>query len=503
MENLKNKINARDMGIFVFIGGFTLGILISSLVSFSIYFDFAFILTGMCLLVHEKVFNKNISISTVLVSAFLIAFSLGSIRFQIKDSRNINLEIENEIGRKVMIEGVVTEEVERKDNSTRIIVTPLGSEEKILVSTDLYSHAEYGDRVKVTGKLQKPGIIEGEDGRDFNYGKYLSKDDIYYTISFAKTEIVSKNNGNFIQSNLYKIKNKFIEKIRVIFPEPEASLMAGLILAGKDTLPTKILDEFRSAGIVHIVVLSGYNITIISLFFLKIFSSLSLKVAGISSILGIILFTLMTGASATVIRAAVMAIIFLISKFIRRDYSAGRALIVAAFLMLIENPKILILDPSFKLSFLATLALIYASPVVDKFLVKVSERGGLKSVLSTSIATQIVVLPYLLYSTGNFSIVSLFANVLILFFIPITMLMGFVSTLVSFVSTILAIPFAYVTNLFLRWILFVAQWLGDLAFSSFHIKAFSIWIVLAWYLMYFFIWKNYQRFPQNKSQIKY
>lgn len=490
MENLKTKINTRDASIFVFIGGFTLGILLSTYISISPYLSFLSILLGVTVLIFERILYKQIVFGILLFSILIISLGLGSIRYLVKDHHQNNFDLLGNINEKISIEGVVSEEIERKDNSTKLILKLENGEEKILVSTDLYSHAQYGDFVSVTGKIQKPGIIEGEDGRDFDYGKYLSKDDIYYIISFAKVEIISSGHGNLFKSTLYKIKNHFISKVRDIFPEPESSLLAGLILAGKDTLPKNILDEFRRAGIVHIVVLSGYNVSIVALFFLRSFSFLSLRLAGTLSIIGIILFTLMTGASATMVRASIMAIIFLIGKFVRRDYSATRALLVAGFMMLLQNPKILVFDSSFKLSFLATLALIYATPIIDKLLTRIPERGELKIIISTSIATQIVVLPYLLYSTGNFSVVSLLANILILLIIPLTMLFGFVSTLISFLSTTMAIPFAYITNSLLKWILFVAEWLGNLSFSSFHVRAFPLWIIVLWYLVYFAIWKR-------------
>ena len=138
----------------------------------------------------------------------------------------------------------------------------------------------------------------------------------------------------------------------------------------------------------------------------------------------------MTGASATVVRAAIMALIAVSGKMFGRSYSAPRALLVAGFFMLIENPKILIFDPSFQLSMLATIAMIYAVPIVDRYL----SRGALakwdkfREILSATISTQIFVLPFLLYSMGNISVVSLFSNILILAFVPYTMLVGFIAT---------------------------------------------------------------------------
>ena len=483
MENLK-RFNTRDAGIFIFIAGFVLGILINSFIEISLYFSLFILVISASILIVEKIYLGKISKEIMLVSLLIFAIASGFLRYEYKDRRNINLDIEANVDEKVTIEGLVVGEPERKDNATRITVLPKDSREKILVSTDLYSHTAYGDRVEVAGKLQRPGIIEGDDGRDFDYAAYLSKDDIYYTISFAKVEIVSSGNGNPVKAFLFNIKNKFIEKIREILPEPESSLLAGLILAGKESLPKNILEEFRRAGIIHIVVLSGYNITIVAEFFLKIFGFLSYRIAALSAGGSIILFALMTGAEATVVRASLMALILVLGKIIGRGYSAPRALLVAGFLMLLENPKILVFDTSFKLSFLATLALIYAVPIVDKYLNRIPEKGGLRSIVGTTVATQLVVLPYLLYTMGNFSVVALISNILTLIFIPITMLVGFVASLVGFFSEFVAIPFAYIAHVLLGWILFVGERLGNLSWASFEVPIFPMWIVFLCYFVY-------------------
>ncbi len=487
METL-TKINTREAGIFVFIGGFVVAILISSFVSISRYVTLLIFLLALAFLFGEKIYSKKISKEIFLLSIAFLSFGFGFLRYQYKDERNINQAVESKLGEKVVLEGIITDEPERKDNVTRIIMLPDGSKEKVLVNTDLYSHVSYGDRIEVSGKLQKPGNIKADDGRSFDYQAYLSMDGIYYTISFARVEKISGGNGNIIKSSLFRIKGKFIEEIRTLFSEPESSLMAGLILAGKESLPKNTLEEFRRAGIVHIVVLSGYNITIVAEFFLKIFSFLSLRIAATSAGVSVILFTLMTGAQATIVRAALMSLILLLGKIMGRGYSAPRALLVAGFFMLLENPKILVLDPSFQLSFLATLSLMYAVPIVDRYLSRVTDKGGLRSIIGTTLGTQVVVLPYILFSMGNFSVVALISNVATLVFIPITMLLGFIATLVGFVNEFIALPFTYISHLLLSWILFVGEKLGNLSWSSIEVRAFPLWIILLWYAIYFCIY---------------
>ena len=472
--------------IFVFIFGFVFGILVSSFIFVSPLSSLLVIFLGVAILVAEKIFKGKLEKEILFLSIALLAFGLGALRYSIKDFHEPVTP---------SLTGVVVSEPEHRDNDTRFVFEA-DDNEKVLINTDLYSPVEYGDRVDVVGKLKKPGIIAGEDGRDFDYAKYLSKDEIYHTMSFAKVSIISHGHGNPLRQILLKIKTSFVSKTKEILAEPESSLLAGLIVSGKEAMPKSILEEFRRAGVIHIVVLSGYNITIIAEFMRVIFRSATF------SIIGILFFVIMTGAQATVVRAALMVLAVILAKTFRRKFSAPRALLVAAFLMLVHNPKILVFDPSFQLSFLATTALIFVSPIFEKKLPRVvSTKWGLRSILSTTLATQIVVLPYLVYSMGNFSLVSIPANLLILLIIPYTMLAGFVAAFIAYTSSILALPFTYITHLLLVWILGVSHYLGNLSFAFITAPPVSAWLVVLIYVaIIIFVWR-WRSSPQHYANL--
>jgi len=428
--------NIGTNSIFVFIWSFVIAVFVSSFFFIPPLISIFIILVGTAILAVDK--------GSLFLSIVLISFGLGILRYDIKDFHEEVTPVSS---------GVVITEPEQKENTTRFVM--LGDNyEKVLVSTDLYSKVSYGDRVEIEGKFSKPGIIE-----DFDYAAYLSKDDIYFVMNFAEVEIISSGHGNAVKRNLLSLKQSIVNKMRNIFAEPESSLLAGLILAGKSALPKDVLEEFRRAGIIHIVVLSGYNITIIADFLKKIFGNTG-------SIIGILLFVVMTGGEATVVRAAIMVLVVIMAKSFHRPYSAPRALLSAGFLMVLHNPKILVFDASFQLSFLATCGLIYVVPKVAKHLQWITERFKAREIMATTIGTQITVLPLLIYLTREVSIVSLPANILVLFFIPHVMFAGFFATLIAYVSPILALPLTYLAHLILSWILFIGHFLGNLPFAT-------------------------------------
>ncbi len=473
------------------IGAFAGAVALASFVSISPLIAALFIFTGSVILLGEKIYRGNISREVAYISFVFVFCGLGLLRYAIKD---FHTDIMPEP------QGIVVSEPEDK-GGTRRFVYRAENGVKALVSVPLYTDVTYGDEVRVSASFKKPGVIEGEEwGRDFDYGAYLAKDNVYYTANFAEVEVLSRGHGNPFLALLLKVKASVVTHAKRILAEPYASLLLGLIVAGRDALPAGVLEEFRRAGVVHIVVLSGYNITIIAEFLRRFMQKLFLwwklpavpQAAAAASLTGILLFVLMTGAEATVVRAAIMAGIVIAAKFFGRTYSAPRALFFAAFLMLVENPKVLVFDPSFQLSFLATIGLIYVVPHAERGCAWVTECFELRATLAQTIATQITVLPLLVYSVGDVSLVSLPANMLILLIVPLTMLVGFTAVLVSYFGSLLAIPFAYVSYLLLGWILGVAHILGSLSFATINVPHIGVWHAMGMYVVLggFLIWSR-------------
>ena len=464
-----------DRAILISIFSFAFGIFVSSFIFIAPVAGALFILTALAILAGEKILNGRIEKEILLVALVLLSLSLGTLRYAIKD-------FHDPPAGGPANEGIVASEPEQRDNATRFLFKS-DNGERALVSTDIYSPVQYGDRVRVEGEFETPEKFDSPSG-EFDYPTYLAKDDIYFIANFARVEIVSSGHGNKLKSALLKVKHSLIGRIKETFSEPYASLLSGLIVSGRDAMPKDILEEFRRAGIIHIVVLSGYNIALIANFMKIVFRNNWLSIAGVLA------FVVMTGAQATVVRAAIMVLAVIGAKMLRRKYSAPRALTFAGFAMLLENPKILVFDPSFQLSFLATLALIYVVPVVERYLKFVTEKWELRSTLATTVATQLTVLPLLIYSVGDFSLVSLPANMLVLLIIPYTMFLGFAAALLSYVSAFLALPLAYLAHLLLAWILFVADFLGNIPFASVAVPHVSAWIIaLAYSVIVILVWR--------------
>jgi len=279
---------------------------------------------------------------------------------------------------------------------------------------------------------------------------------------------LQKYQGNYIKEKLFIFKKKIIQQIKKILPEPESSLLAGILIGAKEDMGKELLEEFRETGIIHIVVLSGFNLTILAQFIMIILSVFGRKVSAIFGSLSIILFAIMTGASATIVRASLMALLVILARVLGRSSEAVRLLFLAGFIMLIFNPMLLLYDASFQLSFLATLGLLVLSPKIEDFIKYGNFKiFNLKEILGATLSTQIFVFPLLLYLMGEISIISPLVNILILILVPFSMLLGIVTIAISFINFELGLIFSYANYLILSYDLTVVHYFSDLDFSTF------------------------------------
>ncbi len=480
----------RGIFVYTFVISFVLGVALYSFFDFGLAFvcllallAFSFLLSG----------SRAFLIPTIV----LLAFGFGALRMHVANTPAPIAPVWRS-GEKVTITGtVITEPDERATHTNLSLQAPSG--EKVLLRVGTYTDFAYGDQLRIVGKLQRPKSFtsKGGNGRIFNYPRYLAKDNIYYTMSYPKVEVLSRGNGNFIKSWLFGVKHKYISAVEIVVPEPASALAGGITVGAKMALGEGLTENFRKTGIIHIVVLSGYNVMIIASFILFIFSFLSKRVGAVVGAVLIVLFTIMVGGGATVMRASVMGLLSLFAVETGRTYSALRALAIVGLGMLLWNPKILIADVSFQLSFVATLGLIfglhifrqYSHPLLANTLDNHEEETetlhlNLKDILIATISTQVAVLPLILYYMGDFSIVAILVNLLVLPAVPFAMLAVFLTGVFGLISTALSLPFAWVSYILLEYILRVVDIFANLPFSAIHIPGFSfLWVVVAYTLL--------------------
>ena len=458
--------------------GFIFGVFLRSFLAVNYYLVILFGLIAFALILFFTLISKNKW--GIIAGVFILTFCLGIFRFHLAD---------RPAPQAISMEGVIVDEPDIRENNQKLIIQT--KETKILVTTNVGNNYRYGDGVVFKGKLEKPENFITDQGKDFDYINYLRKDGIFYVMSYPDIEIVSRGNGNKIKSALFFIKNEFLEKINLATRQPESLLIGGLILGEKASFSEDLRKSFIDTGTIHIVALSGYNITIVAEWFMKLFSFLPIRFGIGAGILAILLFVLMTGGASTAIRAGIMATLALYARASGRNYDVARALLLAGVIMILINPFVLAYDVSFQLSFIATIALIFFTPKIEQYFLWVPKHFKLRDIVSVTFAVYIFVLPFILYKMGNLSLVALPANVLILPFIPLTMILGFLTGLLGVINYFLSIPFGYVSYLLLHCELGVINFFSQIPFASLIIPDFPFWLTLLIYT--YFIYRLFGR----------
>lgn len=253
------------------------------------------------------------------------------------------------------------------------------------------------------------------------------------------------------------------------------------------------------SGTRHITAVSGMNITIIASLILSFLLSFGLwrKHAFYVTVFLLVLYVLMVGASASAVRAGIMAFLFLLAQHLGRAASAGRVIVFGATLMLFQNPFLLFSDVGFQLSFLAILGIVYLQPIFSNWLSKIPDFRffPLKSTLVSTLSAQVFTMPILIYNFGYISLVSPFANVLIVpFLAPITILV-FLFGLSSFLFLPLAFVLFWPTWFFLTYIVLMIDYFSKIPFALMSFGKISVvWLVIFYLLICFTAWRLNKRY---------
>ena len=434
----------------------------------------------------------------VSIPILLLATSLGGVRYlaslpDFSDPHHIAAYNQSEA--QMLVTGLVHSLPEVRDTGTYLRVEaekihPDGDLENldvrglVLVTTGTTKAFQYGDRIRIRGYLETP-----PEDEDFSYRDYLARQGIYTLIRNAKVSTLETGQGNWFMGLIYKLKAKALENIYQLWPDPEASLFAGILLGVEYNIPEAVQIAFKETGTSHIIAISGFNIAIVAGLFARSFGRwLGPYKGGMAALAGIALYTLLVGADAAVVRAAIMGSISLLAGLVGRRQGGVYALGVTAGLMSMVNPHTL-WEVGFQLSFAATLGLIlYADPLSRAFIRWTSRwipettaekiAGPVGEFFLFTFAAQITTLPLMAFYFGGISWIAFLANPVILPVQPAIMILGGLSLVFSLVWLPIGRIFAPLAWPFVLFTIRVVEFFGDHFKGSLPIGDFSLgWLV--------------------------
>ncbi len=294
---------------------------------------------------------------------------------------------------------------------------PIALGDRLLAWMPRGTDAGSGDRLRIRTELELPEDFDG-----FAYREYLARQGVGAIGRPRSAVVVAEASGP--AAWLTGLRATLLGGFNGIVPEPEAALGAGILLGVRASIAPEINDAFATAGLTHVVAISGWNIAIVAALVAAVARPLERRPGGrrtsataaAATVAG---YVLLTGASPSVVRAALMAGCMLVARMGGSRAHAASALELAALLMLLVAPPVL-WDVGFQLSLLATAGLIWFGAPVERRLV--GWPGWIREPVALTLAAQLTTLPVILVNFERLSLVAPIANVLVVPFVPLAML---------------------------------------------------------------------------------
>lgn len=345
-----------------------------------------------------------------------------------------------------------------------------------------------GEKLTIKGKIRKP--FSSTNPSQFDYSSYLRNFNTFTTTYANYSDIKIEKDSlslkwRFLQY-LNNTRNRILKVHSQFLKSPNLEILGGIVF-GDDAVapPDYIKTSFINSGLLHILAASGMNVSFIFTFWFIILKFLKVpyKPRVLTGMLVVILYTLMTGLGASVIRAALMLLFVLAGKLIDRDTHSVSLLSLVAVLMLIYNPAY-INDVSFQLSFFVTFGLLTTANFLSKKFEKIPD--WIKAPVLIPIVAQIWIAPIQMFYFNTFSLYSVLANISTVSLLSIISFGGFVSSAISIIP-----PFAKITcqvfDFFLNYLLNILIWISNffanLKFSLIQTTHPNIIQMLIYYIM--------------------
>ena len=441
------------------------------------------ILSALLASLLALVFNKHKR--AILISAIsLLAIAGGLFCFQATQpgSENSQVSYFNESGT-VTVHGIVNLEPDVQDKTTRIKLSVDSIESSgewqttsgmVMVYASRYPELNYGDILEVSGKLQTPLNFS-----DFDYAGFLAKQSVYSIMDYPVIKVDSTRHGAWFLTRVYNLRHRLADIMARALPEPQASLAQGIILGLRGNIPADVNVEFTRSGTTHILAVSGMNLTILA----GLLSIVLARIIGkrfylyVWLTLAVVwLYTLLSGLTPSVLRAAIMGSLFLAAELLGRQKNAGPALCLAAAIMVGFNPRVLF-DVSFQLSALSMAGIIYLHPIlrdgVSNTVEKIKHKapllaspvGFVRDSFSMTLAATLAVWPVSAIYFGTISLAAPFATLLAVPALPFIMSVGSLMSLTGLLWFPAAIGAGWVLWVFLSYLLLVVGIFSKIPYS--------------------------------------
>lgn len=324
------------------------------------------------------------------------------------------------------------------------------------IQANLYkpTYVRYGDRVWVRG-LVKPV----ENFSDFDYIGFQQAKSIYASLKSGSIIPLKRGQGPRVLQQIHQVRQRMIDRLKQRFAETDAALVTSMLIGERAAIPDSVRDAFSRAGLSHVLAVSGFNVTILAVSIAWTAQFLGRRWFGAFSALSVVLFVILAGATGSVVRAGFMALVVITAQQSGRLVSGLYAVLHAALIMTLLNPRIVYWDLGFQLSVIATVGILVVGQLkrYESYLPVQSAVWFLLNVFAPIIATA----PLIALHFETFSVIAPVPNVLLLPLVPLIMLFGFLSTM-----PLIGSGSAFVAELLLHFFTSAVDRFAALSFAS-------------------------------------
>jgi competence protein ComEC len=409
------------------------------------------------------------------------------------------------LGEEVTMEGRLIRPPDERDRYTNLLVQAermRTSEEgpwqpvtgQVLASVSPGGGWRYGDRLRLAGEIGFPENVEGSA-----YPEYLYRHGIGATLAFPFADLLERNQGNPLLALIYSLRQRALSAVYALFPDPEASLLAGILLGVETGIPEDVQQAFRDTGTSHIIAISGFNIAILITLLASWLGRLlgpgrtGARRGALVAVAAIAGYAVLVGGSASVVRAAIMGGMALLAVQLGRRSGGVNGLVVVAALMALFTPFVL-WDVGFQLSFAATLGLVlFALPLTHWFERVASTRlpqatvhrlaGPVGEYFLFTLAATLLTLPVLVYHFQRISLISLAANPLVLPVQPALMVLGGLATVAGMIWLPLGKVLAFLAWPLAAYTIRAVEWLAGFPLAAVAVGKIALPLVVIFYLV--------------------
>lgn len=422
----------------------------------------------------------------------LLALTLGGLRAAFVQDTSPLAALNNLGG--MTITGIVIDEPDRRDTGifvridaqevTRIGQTTLTAG-VLLAQVPRTADVRYGDRVRVTGQPEQPGVYD-----TFSYADYLAQQQVFSVMRNSRITIIERDLGNPVYAWMIARKSEAAQAINRSIPEPQAGLLVGILLGNERGISPELKDDFARTGAAHIIAISGFNMAILAGAVILILEKTPLHpiLSALIAVTVLAVYTIFVGANAAVLRAAVMSAMLVIGRAFKRETYVPASLAFVALVMSAVNPRVL-WSVSFQLSFFATLGLaLFATPFARSFETWLKNlfpgniasflNGMLSESVIVSLAALVTTLPLTVLYFQRLSLVQILVNVLIVPVQTAVLLGGLLALLLAPIAAPLAQIVFWFEMALLWWTVSVIRWFASWQFADVELYLNQQWVLL-------------------------